>query len=50
MFASVLDDVKQAWQQPFRADMSAVNWFLFIGLILIILAMWRIVLNHILED
>lgn len=49
MFAKIIDDLKQTWRQPFRADMSAVDWFLFVGLFLIIMILWRIILNHITE-
>lgn len=50
MLAGIWDDLKQSWKQPFRADMSAADWFLFLGLIIVILVAWRIILNHILED
>ena len=49
MFSALIDDLKKTWRQPFSADMSAVDWFLFIGLVLIIMIMWRIILHHITE-
>jgi hypothetical protein len=47
MFQAVVDDLKATWRQPFRAEMSATDWFLFVGLMLIIMALWRIILSHI---
>ena len=49
MLQSIWTDLKQTWAQPFRQDMSAVDWFLFVGLLLIIMIMWRIILHHITE-
>lgn len=36
---------------PFRgaSDMDAIDWFMFIGLILIIMILWNIILKHIAE-
>lgn len=49
MLQSILDDLKKSWQQPFAADMDAAHWFLFVGLLLIIMILWRIILRHIVE-
>lgn len=49
MLQSIMDDLKQTWQQPFRADMSSTDWFLFVGVLLIIMILWRIILRHITE-
>lgn len=49
MLSSIVDDIKETWRQPFRADMSATDWFMFIGLLLIIMIFWRIILRHITE-
>lgn len=35
--------------EPFKTEMSALDWFLFIGMILIILILWNIILRHIRE-
>ena len=32
---------------PFRAEMTALDWFLFVGLLIFIAAAWRIILSHI---
>jgi hypothetical protein len=42
------------WQQfkawaahPFSVDMTAMEWFLFVGLLIVIVALWNIILFHI---
>jgi hypothetical protein len=38
----------QSWlKQPFKADMDALHWALFYGLILVIAASWGLVLSAI---
>jgi|WetSurMetagenome_2_1015567.scaffolds.fasta_scaffold01633_7 hypothetical protein len=38
----------QNWiAKPFSEDMSVVRWALFVGLVLVLLVMWRIILHHI---
>lgn len=32
--------------KPFSSDMSAADWFLFIGLLLIIIVLWTTILRH----
>jgi len=40
----------KSWaKQPFSSDMPMSHWFLFIGLLLIIIAAWNIILNHLFE-
>jgi len=35
----------QGWlQQPFSASMSAAQWFLFFGLLIVIATMWHMIL------
>lgn len=35
----------KAWaKSPFQADMDALHWFLFLGLLIMLLAGWRMVL------
>ena len=38
---------KDWFASPFQADMSAVKWFLFVGLLVIITALWGILFRHI---
>jgi len=33
---------------PFSVDMSAQEWFLFMGLLIVIMALWNIILIHLL--
>lgn len=37
--------------QPYKGaqEMTALDWFLFLGLLIILLALWRIVFTHIEE-
>lgn len=40
-------DKFKAWAaEPFKADMSALQWFLFVGLLIVIVAGWRVILSH----
>jgi hypothetical protein len=34
-------------KRPFSQDMDAAHWIMFIGLFLMIMIMWRYVLDHI---
>ena len=36
-------------KQPFSEDMPASHWFLFIGLLLVIVVIWNIILIHLFE-
>lgn len=48
MFAGLSD----FWKQPFKSDGSATNWFLFTGLILVIIFLWSRILKtagHVIE-
>ena len=36
-------------KHPFSVDMTAGEWFLFIGLLIVIIALWNIVLFRIVE-
>lgn len=35
--------------QPFSADMPMSHWFLFIGLLLVIVVFWNILLRHLVD-
>ncbi len=38
----------QAWlARPFQADMDALHWFLFIGLVIVVFILWGLVLRTI---
>lgn len=40
------DNFKSWADAPFKASMSALDWFLFLGLLIFILALWRVILSH----
>lgn len=42
-----MDSFKQWLREPFRADMSALEWFFFIGLLIVLTALWGLILRHI---
>ncbi len=45
------DKFKSFMAQPFSGDqMSALDWFWFMGLIIVISIAWRLILTHIEED
>lgn len=35
------------WKQPFSADMDVPHWFLFVGLLIVVMALWQLVLSHV---
>lgn len=40
----------KSWaKQPFSADMDLQHWFLFIGLILVLMILWGIIMRHVTE-
>lgn len=36
-------------RQPFSADMTALDWFLFLGLMAVLTAIWSIIFKHLEE-
>ncbi len=40
----MLDDLKSWAQKPFSADMDALHWFLFFGLLIAISVLWGLIL------
>jgi hypothetical protein len=42
-----LSHVNSWIKKPFSEDMGVGQWALFVGLILVILVLWRIILRHI---
>lgn len=42
--------IRQWWAQPFNAQGSVVNWFLFLGLIIIIIIAWNTILKFIIAE
>jgi hypothetical protein len=42
--------IEKWWAQPFNAQGSAFQWFLFLGLLIIIVVAWNQILRFILEE
>lgn len=47
MFDGFLANAKAWWDHPFKEDGSVIDWFLFLGLILIIAWLWSRVIVRI---
>lgn len=43
------ENFKAFWAEPFSGDMDAVNWFLFLGFLIVCAAIWGIIFRHIAE-
>jgi hypothetical protein len=41
--------VKAFWARPFNAQGSALQWFLFLGLLIVIIIAWNTILRFITE-
>lgn len=44
-----VDNFKAWIKKPFAVDMDTPHWFLFLGLLIVIMILWRIILRHITE-
>lgn len=49
MLSEMFSGFKAWYAEPYQSDMSATKWFLFFGLILLILAVWKIIVWHLME-
>lgn len=45
----MIEDFKSWAAQPFSADMSALDWTLFIGFLIVVIILWNLILYNILE-
>lgn len=41
------DNFKSFMAQPFKSEGTALDWFLFLGFLILVMAVWRIILTHI---
>lgn len=41
--------IQKWWAQPFQSGMSVSGWFLFLGLLLIIVIAWNLILRFVTE-
>ena len=46
---SIQQAIADFWKQPFNASGSAVQWFLFLGLLIVIIFAWNRILRFIIE-
>lgn len=44
-FSSVISELKDWAKSPFNSDMGLFRWFLFTGLILVLVILWTMVLR-----
>lgn len=35
--------------EPFKSDMDAFDWFMFVGFLIVLMIMWGIILRHVRE-
>lgn len=43
-------DILKAWaNSPFRMDMDAKGWFVFVGFVVLLLIIWKLILAHLFE-
>jgi hypothetical protein len=47
---SIVDDFKAWLSRPFSPDMDALHWFLFLGLLIVLMGLWRVILVHVTES
>lgn len=46
MFSNWFAGLKTWYAQPYQSNMTGTKWFLFVGLILLILAVWKVIIWH----
>ena len=49
-YSGLVNNVMGWFQHPFQTGGSAFNWFLFVGLLIVISWMWNVILLHLSED
>lgn len=42
----MIEEFKDWFNQPFRTDMSWYHWAMFIGFVLVCIALWNRILSH----
>jgi hypothetical protein len=42
----MLATIQSWWNQPYQENMTAVRWFLFVGLLMIIGIIWTVIIKH----
>lgn len=46
----MLEGFRNWLKRPYDDDMDAVDWALFVGFILTLIIMWRLVMRHVLQE
>lgn len=41
--------IKDWYNQPYTPTMTTTRWFLFVGLLILIFAVWRVIIYHLQE-
>jgi|WetSurMetagenome_2_1015567.scaffolds.fasta_scaffold348837_1 hypothetical protein len=41
-----MQQVKEWIAKPFDTNMDAIHWFLFVGLLIFVMVLWRFILAH----
>jgi hypothetical protein len=41
-----MDMFKEWIKEPYKTDMDAQHWFAFVGLLIMIMFLWRFILSH----
>lgn len=49
-FSDMLDSLKAWLATPFKTSGSALNWVLFVGLLIVAIWFWQVVLLHIQDE
>lgn len=47
---NVTTNIKSWWMKPYSSDMNVQGWFEFLGLLLVLMMLWRIILAHIVQE
>lgn len=42
----MLETLKTWANEPFKTNMDAVHWFMFMGMLIFIMVLWRFILAH----
>lgn len=42
----MLANIKTWYESPYAENMSAIRWFLFVGLLLILGIVWTVIIKH----
>lgn len=49
MFSNWFAGLKTWYAEPYQPNMTATRWFLFVGMIILVLAIWKVIIYHLQE-